>query len=183
MIRDLGLKEPYRGMVQLVSSEIGEDLAVYLTESEQIPSAVGLGVFVESDNSVSAAGGFLIQALPPGDDRLVDTLMERIGALPSLTSMLRSGITPEALLERLFDGIPYTTLEKRELAFVCSCSQERIEKVLLSLGESDLAELSAQQQETTVTCEFCRKEYRFDRNEIGRLLAESQAAHPDQSRQ
>lgn len=168
--KDLRLKEPYRSVVPLATSEIGEDLAVYLTESEQIPSAVGLGVFVEPDNSVSVAGGFLIQALPPGDDHLVDTLMTRISNLPSLTSMLHEGATPEALLERLFEGIPYTTLEKRELAFVCSCSRERIEMVLISLGKDELEDIIEKQGETEVACEFCQTTYRFDRDELKQLI-------------
>lgn len=168
--KDLGLKEPYKGIVPLATSEIGEDLAQYLTESEQIPSAVGLGVFVEPDNSVSAAGGFLIQALPPSDDAVVERLMQRLAELPPLTALLRQGTTPEDLLAKLFDGIPYTVLEKRALAFVCSCSRERIERVLLSLGKQDLAELLEKQGETEVTCEFCRERYHFDRSELKRLL-------------
>lgn len=169
--KDLRLKEPYKSIVPLATSEIGEDLAVYLTESEQIPSAVGLGVFVEPDNSVSVAGGFLIQALPPGDNHLVDTLMERIQCLPPLTSMLHNGATPETLLERLFEGVPYTTLEKRELAFICSCSRERIEKVLISLGKNELSDMIEQQKETDVTCEFCQTAYHFDRDELKQLMS------------
>lgn len=168
--KDLGLKEPYKGIVPLATSEIGEDLAQYLTESEQIPSAVGLGVFVEPDNSVSAAGGFLIQALPPSDDAVVERLMQRLAELPPLTTLLRQGTTPEDLLATLFAGIPYTVLEKRALAFVCSCSRERIERVLLSLGKQDLAELLEKQGETEVTCEFCRERYHFDRPDLERLL-------------
>jgi molecular chaperone Hsp33 len=168
--KDLRMKEPYKGIVPLATSEIGEDLALYLTESEQIPSAVGLGVFVETDNSVSAAGGFLIQSLPPGDEALVERLMQRIADLPSLTRLLHEGATPEHLLERLFADVPYTTLEKRALAFVCSCSRERIERVLLSLGTKELADLLEKQGETDVTCEFCQKSYHFGHEELSRLL-------------
>ncbi|GAM09054.1 33 kDa chaperonin [Geobacter sp. OR-1] len=170
--KDLRLKAPYKGVVPLATSEIGEDLAVYLTESEQTPSAIGLGVFVEPDNSVSAAGGFLIQALPPGDDEIVDKLMHRLETLPSLTAMLREGITPELLIERLFEGIPYTTLEKRELAFVCACNRARIEKVLISLGKDELEDMIEKQGETEVTCEFCQERYRFDGDELRRLISE-----------
>ena len=115
-------------MVQLYSSEIAEDLALYLAESEQIPSAIGLGVFVEPDNRVSAAGGFLIQSMPPVDEQLIDTLMERIQQMPPITQLLREGKTPEQMLEMLFAGIEYITLEKRELAFRCSCSQAKDRK-------------------------------------------------------
>ena len=170
--KDLGLKEPYRGMVQLYSSEIAEDLAYYLTESEQVPSAVGLGVFVESDGRVAAAGGFLIQALPPRDDTMIDRLMERIAALPPLSELLRQGEMPETLLERLFAGIPCDTLEKRVIAFHCSCSRERIERVLLSLGESELVALQREQGSAEVTCEFCRQGYLFEAADLERLRRE-----------
>jgi molecular chaperone Hsp33 len=170
--KDLGMKQPYRGIVPLATSEIGEDLAAYLTESEQIPSAVGLGVFVEPDNSVSAAGGFLIQAFPPGHGELVEQLMNKLETLPSITAMLREGATPEQLLERLFEGIPYTTLEKRELAFVCSCSRERIEQVLISLGKDELADMLEKQGEAEVKCEFCQEVYSFDKDDLNLLISE-----------
>ncbi len=168
--KDLGLKEPYKGIVQLYSSEIAEDLAFYLTDSEQTPSAVGLSVFVDAGNAVAAAGGFLIQALPPGDPELVETLMTRIGALPPLSELFLSGTTPETLLERLFDGIPYSVLEKRTLTFNCSCSREKIERVLVSLGKEELGKLAEEREQAEVTCEFCRERYTFDRREIEELL-------------
>ena len=170
--RDLGLKEPYSGMVQLYTSEIAEDLAYYLTESEQVPSAVGLGVFVETGNSVSAAGGFLIQTMPPSDERVIDRLMEQIGLLPPITMLLREGKTPEQLLDILFAGIPYLTLEKRMLAFRCTCSRDKIEKALISLGREDLADLMEKESETEITCEYCRESYIFSRAVLERLLGE-----------
>lgn len=167
--KDLGLKEPYKGMVQLYSSEIAEDIAYYLTDSEQIPSAVGLGVFVEPDNNVTAAGGFLIQTLPPADDRIIDTLMERIGRMPPVSQLLREGGTPETLLDSLFADIPYLVLEKRELAFKCSCSREKIERVLISLGSTELSDIIDREGKAEVVCEFCREAYHFDREELKRL--------------
>ncbi len=169
--KDLGLKEPYKGIVQLYSSEIAEDLAYYLTDSEQTPSAVGLSVFVDGDDAVTAAGGFLIQALPPGDPELVEALMTRISELPPLSELFLAGTSPEALLQRLFDDIPHSVLEKRELAFSCSCSREKIERVLISLGKEELGKLAAEREETEVTCEFCRQRYTFDRREVAELLA------------
>ena len=170
--KDLGLKEPYRGTVMLYTSEIAEDLALYLTESEQIPSAVGLGVFVETDGTVSTAGGFLVQALPPGNDELIETLMARIGTMPAVTTLLKAGTTPEGLIDYLLAGVPYDTLEKRVVAFQCSCSRERTERVLLSLGRDDLRNLVAEQGETDVACEFCRESYHFTREDLERLAAE-----------
>jgi molecular chaperone Hsp33 len=159
-------------MVQLYTSEIAEDLALYLTESEQIPSAVGLGVFVEPDNSISAAGGFLIQSLPPQDEEVVERLMAHIGEMPPITELLRQGKSPEELLEILFAGIPYDIIEKRSLAFQCSCNREKIERVLISLGKADLADLVEREGGAAVTCEFCRELYTFSRAELERILAE-----------
>jgi molecular chaperone Hsp33 len=170
--KDLGMKDPYRGMVQLLSGEIAEDLALYLTESEQTPSAVGLGVFVEPDNRVSAAGGFLIQSMPPGNEEVVERLMQQIGRLPSITQLLREGKSPEDILATLFVDIPYLTLEKRALAFQCTCSREKIERALVSLGRKELAEMAAQEEGTEVTCEFCRQVWQLSRQDLERLLAE-----------
>jgi molecular chaperone Hsp33 len=166
--KDLGMKEPYRGMVQLVSSEIAEDLAYYLTTSEQIPSAVGLGVLVGPEG-ITAAGGFLVQAIPPQDDAVTDLLMERIGNLPGVSESLAGGMTPEGLLAQLFDGIPYDTLEKRALAFSCSCSREKVERALISLGTEELRQLLEEQGEAAVTCEFCRESYPFGRDDLEAL--------------
>jgi molecular chaperone Hsp33 len=170
--KDLGLKEPYKSTIQLCSSEIAEDLAFYLTESEQIPSAVGLGVFVEADRHVSAAGGFLIQAVSPKDGELVDTLIERLGRLPPVTQLLREGNNPEQILERLFAGIPYDTLEKRALAFHCSCTRETIERMLVSLGHEELSRMIKEQDTTEVSCEFCGQRHPFSGEELTRLMEE-----------
>ncbi|MEA5114954.1 MAG: Hsp33 family molecular chaperone HslO [Geobacteraceae bacterium] len=172
--KDLGLKEPYSGMVQLMSSEIAEDLAYYLTESEQTPSAVGLGVFVEPDNRVSAAGGFLIQCLPPADEEVIDRLMERLEQMPPLTRLLREGATPETLLENLFQGIAYRSLEKRALAFRCSCSREKIERAIISLGFAEISSMFDSEDETVVTCEFCQESYCLSRKDLMRLRDEAE---------
>jgi len=169
--KDLELKEPYRGMVQLRTSEIAEDLAFYLTSSEQIPSAVGLGVLVIPDGGIAGAGGFLIQALPGHDEATIDILMERIGRLSRLSEQFAGGETPESLLAGLFEGIPYDTLEKRALAFHCSCSRERVERALVSLGSSELRRLMEEQGEALATCEFCRESYRFSSEELEQILA------------
>jgi molecular chaperone Hsp33 len=168
--KDLGLKEPYKGLVQLHSSEIAEDLAYYLTSSEQIPSAVGLGVLMAPDGMIAAAGGFLIQALPSHDEAAVGVLMERIGQLPQLSGLLAGGTTPEELLARLFADIPYDTLEKRALAFRCSCSREKVERALIATGVEELQHLIEREEETAVTCEFCRESYRFSREELEAVL-------------
>jgi molecular chaperone Hsp33 len=174
--KDLRLKEPYTGIVQLYSGEIAEDLAFYLVESEQIPSAVGLGVFVEPDGNVAAAGGFLIQSLPPSNEAVIDKLAGHIKKLPPITELLRGGKTPEDLLELIFAEVPFTTLEKYALAFRCSCSRERVERALISLGREELAALLEQHEETAVTCQFCHENYEFSRADLERLLGEMQSS-------
>lgn len=170
--KDLGSAAPYKGVVQLYSSEIAEDLALYLTESEQIPSAVGLGVFVETDNTVAVSGGFLIQAMPPVDEQVIDSLMAQIEKLPPLSELLRKGTTPEELLARLLADIPYDTLEKRALAFSCSCNREKIERVLISLGRDELTDMLEREGKADVTCEFCREAYHFERQDLAQLMKE-----------
>ncbi|MCL4501032.1 MAG: Hsp33 family molecular chaperone HslO [Deltaproteobacteria bacterium] len=167
--KDLGMEKPYQGIVELHTSEIASDLAYYLAKSEQVPSAVGLGVFVEPDNRVSAAGGFLIQSLIPSEE-LIARLTERIEKLPAVTELLRRGKTPEELLELIFADIPFTSLEKHWLVLQCSCSRERVEKALTILGREELAALMDTVEPTSVTCEFCRKQFVFSREELACLM-------------
>jgi molecular chaperone Hsp33 len=172
VVKDVGLKEPYRGIVKLLTGEIAEDIAYYFVESEQVPTAVGLGVFVRTDGDVSAAGGFLIQSLPPSEDRMVEELVENIRKIPSITDLLRQGKTPEEILDMIFSGIPHHFLEKRNLFLRCSCSRERIERVLISLGKEELGGIITEQGEADVTCEFCRTRYHFTREELEDLQGE-----------
>lgn len=178
--KDLGLKEPYRGMVQLYTSGIAEDLALYLVESEQIPSAVGIAEFIEQDGSVAAAGGFLIQAIPPVDPLVVEELMDRIERLPPLSELFHDGKSPEEILELLLSGIPYEILEKHALGFTCSCSRDRIERVLLSMGKKELHSLLEEQKGAEVTCEFCGEHYLFDAADLERLMAELDKPEPEE---
>ena len=173
VIKDIGLKEPYQGIIKFQSGEIGEDLARYFAESEQIPSAVGLGVFVEPDGKVSAAGGFIIQTLPPTEERAVDQLIKNIRKIPTVTEFLRQGRTPEDMLAEIFSGLTYHMLGKRNLFLRCSCSRERVERILLALGIGELRRMIAEQNETDVTCEFCRTSYHFTRMELEDLIQET----------
>lgn len=169
--KDLGLKEPYSGTVQLYTSEIAEDIAYYLTDSEQIPSAVGLGVSLTDDGQVAVSGGFLIQALPPSDQAAVDQIMTTISKLPPLTTLLKDGTTPQQLLDILLEGVEHHPLESTELFFRCSCSREKVERALLSLGKLELERMIEEQGEASVTCEFCKQQYRFERSELEQLVA------------
>jgi molecular chaperone Hsp33 len=172
--KDLRMKEPYTGMVQLYTSEIAEDLAYYLMESEQIPSAVGLGVYLEPDGRASAGGGFLIQSLPSSDDTMVDRLIAQIGKLPPVTELLRSGKSPEDLLELIFSGISYRILEKRVIAFQCSCNRERVERALLTLGKRGVEDLLVEHGQVEMTCEFCRERYLFTEEDLAWIHGEVQ---------
>ena len=171
--KDLGLKEPYRGIVKLHTGEIAEDIAYYFLESEQIPSAVGLGVFVEPDGKVSAAGGFLIQTIPPIEEGLVDRIIKNIQEIPFVTQMIREGKTPEDMLAHIFSDIPYHVLGNQELSFRCTCSKERVERALIALGGDELQKFITEQEKTDVTCEYCRTNYRFVRKELENLLRET----------
>lgn len=174
--RDLGLRQPYSSSVELVSGEIGEDLAYFLARSEQIPSAVGIGVFVSADGTVEAAGGYVVQLMPGLDEDEIASLEAGIRALPHPTTMLRAGETPEQILARIFpDG--YEALARTPVRFHCPCSRERAENALILLGASALQELRddhADQEEMELVCEFCAATYRFTPDELEALIA---AAH------
>lgn len=164
--RDLGIGgEPYHGTVQLRNSEIGEDLAYYLTESEQIPSAVGVSVRLAADGSVAACGGFLAQVLPKADESEIAALLERIDSLPPITELLDEGGT-DLLLSTLMGKIPYNRLESRQLFFRCGCSREKVERALHSLGEDGIRDLIESHGFAEVKCEFCKASYRLDADEL-----------------
>ncbi|GAK51591.1 33 kDa chaperonin [Candidatus Moduliflexus flocculans] len=169
--KDLQMKEPYKGIVQLYTSEIAEDVAYYLTESEQIPSAMGISVFLEPSGDVALAGGFLLQSLPPADETVIASLIERIEQMPPLSEFFQAHHTPEALLQHLFRDIPFDIFEKHPLTFQCTCSKPRIERALISLGAEELTHIIAEEEQTEVVCEFCRAQYQFTRQELSAVLA------------
>jgi molecular chaperone Hsp33 len=170
VVKDLGLKEPYRGMVQLRTSEIGEDLAYYFTVSEQTPSSVGLGVALGGRGDVTGAGGFLIQALPGSDDSVLENLESNLKSLPPLSSLLAKGAVPESILEAIFGNIPFTLQGAIELNFRCTCSRSRSRHLLAALGKDELQKLVAEQNGARVTCEFCKKDYSFTKAELFHLM-------------
>ena len=167
--RDIGMGgEPYHGMVQLRSSEVGDDLAYYLTESEQVPSAVGLGAGLDVEGQLSFCGGFLVQALPKTGDSELDGIMANIAALPPLADMLQSG-GPAALIGQIFGDIPYTLLESHDLFFRCGCNRDKVERALLSFDADELRDMIEKDGGAEVTCEFCRQTYSFDGSDLERL--------------
>ena len=171
VIRDIGLKEPYVGTIQMPSGEIAEDLTLYFAESEQIPSSVGLGVRVDRDWSVKRAGGFLLQLMPGAPDEVIDELEKRIAKVTSVTDMLEKGMLPEDILEELIGSFGLQIMEKHEVSFHCSCSKKRIEKALISIGPKDVREMIEDGEPIDVGCQFCGKQYRFDVDDLRRILS------------
>jgi molecular chaperone Hsp33 len=170
VIMDLGLKEPYVGTVKLVTGEIGDDLAYYFAVSEQIPSAVCLGVLVDRDYSVAQAGGFLMQMLPGATDELITRIEEKLSGFESVTGFYENGKTPYDLAEFFFEGLNYTVTEKTDVNFYCNCSREKVEKALISLGREELSKILSEDGKATLHCHFCRKDYNFDENDLKRIL-------------
>jgi molecular chaperone Hsp33 len=175
--RDLGMRQPYSSTIEMVSGEVGEDLATYLARSEQIPSAVGIGVFVRSDGTVEAAGGYIVQLMPGIDESEVDRIEAIIGDLPHPTTMLRQGDAPEDILGRIFPT-GFELLDKVPVRFHCPCSRERAERALMLLGPDELngiLESDAERGQTETVCQFCTATYTFTVDEIQKLIANSKA--------
>ena len=170
VMRDTGAPEPYVGTVDLVTGEIAEDLTYYFAQSEQIPSAVGLGVLVDTDCTVSCAGGFIVQLLPNASDETITALEENIKSISSVTKMLSDGLTPEDMLGEVLRGFDIKFLEDAPVEFYCDCSKEKIEKSLISLPKSDMQEMIDEGKPVEVRCQFCNKTYDFSVSELEKLL-------------
>jgi len=173
--RQLALQGIYTGSCELVSGEIAEDLAYYLTRSEQTPSAVGLGVRVAPDGSVVAAGGYMLQLMPATTDADRDRLEENLGRLGSVSLAVEKGMTPEEILAAVLEGIDYQILERRDLRFACRCSRERALGAIALLDESELNALVDEDRGAELTCHFCNEVYRFSPEEVRRVRQGMQA--------
>lgn len=170
VVKDLGLKEPYVGVIPLVSGEIAEDIANYYAVSEQIPTVCSLGVLIDTDLSVKSAGGFIVQLLPFADDKCIDIIERNVAKLRPISAMLDDGITPEEIAGMLLDGLEPNELDTASPMYKCDCSRRRTEKILISLGEKELRDMAAEGKEISVSCHFCGKEYVFTPNELGGLI-------------
>jgi len=175
IIRDMGLKEPYIGQVPIRTGEIGDDLAYYFTVSEQTPSAVGLGVLVDTDMSIKASGGFIIQMMPGADEFLADTITYRIEEIPSITEFIEKGMNIEEILEFIFEDMQLKIHEEIKPTYKCDCCRERVERALISIGKKDLEELYNDGKTEELKCHFCNKKYKFNHEDIGRLLKEAKS--------
>lgn len=165
VVKDIGLKEKYTGLVQLYTSEIGDDIAYYLTESEQTPSTIGLGVHLQPNGEVAAAGGFLIQTLPPADESIISSLERSIAQLAPVTTLIAQGETGPAILANLFGEIEHKQTGNTPLSFSCTCSKEKMESVLATLSRDDLTYLMEKDDDVEISCEFCSESYTFS-NEV-----------------
>ena len=163
--RDIGLKEPYIGSTELVSGEIAEDLTAYLIESEQVPSACGLGVLVDTDRSVKAAGGFIVQLMPGADEKLIDKLEENIFMMDQLTTILDED-GAEAVFAQVLKGLEYHQVGEKAIEYRCYCSRERVADAIRSVGQEELASMIAEGKDISVSCQFCDRKYVFMPDEL-----------------
>ena len=172
VIKDIGLKEPYVGSIGLFSGEIADDLAMYFVESEQIPTACALGVLVGTDQSVTSAGGYLIQLLPGASDDIIDKIEAGVHRVGSVSHALESGLDGEGLLRAVLSDFQLEILEKHPVEYRCYCSRDRVTRALISMGREELSSLIQEQGQADLTCQFCDKVYHYSQEQLEKLLAE-----------
>ena len=170
VIKDMGLKEPYSGQVMLQTCEIAEDLTYYCATSEQVPSAVGLGVLMNKNNTVRQAGGFIVQLMPFAEEDVISKLEQNVQKINSVTNLLEEGHTPESLLEKVLEGFDVQINEKMDTRFHCNCSKERVEKALISIGRKELNEMIQEGKPIEMNCHFCNTNYNFTVEELKEIL-------------
>ena len=170
VIRDMGLKDPYVGQIELQTGEIAEDLTYYFAVSEQVPSVVGLGVLMNRDNTVRQAGGFIVQLMPFAEEEMISKLEENIKNLSSVTTMLDAGKTPEGMLEVLLSGMDLEITDTLPVEFACNCSKDRVRKALISIGREELQSMIDDGETIEVNCHFCNKNYNFTVDELKQMI-------------
>lgn len=166
VLKDLGMKEPYNGVVPLVSGEIAEDITAYFAESEQIPTVCALGVLVNPDLSIKAAGGYIIQLLPTADDEIITKVEKSIADIQPITTLISNGMSLEDIVKNALNQFDVELLDECEVSYKCNCSKERTKRVLMTLGKEDLLKLADEQKVTEVNCHFCNKVYEFTSDEL-----------------
>lgn len=175
VIKDLGLKEPFSGQVPLISGELGEDFTYYLANSEQVPSAVGLSVLVDPDESILASGGFMIQVMPDATDETITEIETRLKEIPLVSGLIEQGETPEEILYRLLGKENVTILDKMPVEFYCDCSKEKFSDALISLGVSDIQEMIDEDQGAEAVCHFCNNKYQYTEADLLEIIEEINA--------
>ncbi|MCI9579886.1 MAG: Hsp33 family molecular chaperone HslO [Oscillospiraceae bacterium] len=172
VIKDFGYKEPYVGTIGLFSGEIADDLAMYFVESEQVPTACALGVLVGLDQSVTAAGGYLIQLLPGAGEDVISQIEAGVKKLGPVSAALDRGLDAEGLLREVLDGFELDILQTHPVEYRCACSRDRVVRALISLGRQELREMIEEQGQAELSCQFCDKVYQFSREELEEILAQ-----------
>lgn len=170
VIKDMGLKEPYVGQTALQTGEIADDLTYYFAASEQVPSSVGLGVLMEKNNTVKQAGGFIIQLMPFVGEEVIGALEKNLAAFSTVTTVLDEGKTPEEMLQQLLAGLDPVITEKMPCQYECSCSRERMERAIISIGKKDIEEMINDGEAIEVNCQFCGNSYHFSVEELKEML-------------
>lgn len=171
--KDLGMKEPFVGQVPLVSGELGEDFTYYMANSEQVPSAIGVSVLVNPDETVKAAGGFMIQVLPGASEETIGKIEETIASLPLVSRLMENGETPEDILDRLVGKENSRIIDTLPVSFHCGCSKERFSEAIISLGTQEIQEMIDEDHGAEAVCHFCRTKYQFNEKELEELKAET----------
>ena len=170
VVHDLPGMEPYSSEVPLVSGEIGDDLTYYFAASDQVPTSLGVGVLVDTDQSIRQAGGFIVQLMPFAEESTIAKLEENVQKITSVTNLLEEGHTPESLLEKVLEGFDMEINEKVPTEFYCNCSRERVEKALISIGRKELNEMIQEGKSIEMNCHFCNKNYEFTVEELKEIL-------------
>ena len=182
VIMDLGLSEPYNGQVEIQTGEIGDDLAYYFTVSEQVPSAVGLGVMVDTDSSVKEAGGFIIQVMPGAAEETISAVEANVANAKPVTAMMEDGMTPEDILNSLLDGLDEVNiLETQPVRFYCDCSKEKVARALATISKKDLDDIINDGEEIEVKCHFCNSAYKYSVDELKEIMTSRKAASAEES--
>ncbi|RST71154.1 Hsp33 family molecular chaperone HslO [Siminovitchia acidinfaciens] len=173
VVKDIGLRDNFSGQVPIVSGELGEDFTYYFAISEQTPSSVGVGVLVNPDNSILAAGGFIIQLMPGTDEETISKIEESITKTPPVSKMIQDGLTPEEILNQLLGEENVTILEKMPVEFRCACSKERFGRAIISLGKAEIQDMITEDGKADTQCHFCNEEYHFTKEELEELKEEA----------
>ncbi|WP_182275174.1 Hsp33 family molecular chaperone HslO [Bacillus velezensis] len=172
VVKDLGLRDYFTGQVEIVSGELGDDFTYYLVSSEQVPSSVGVGVLVNPDNTILAAGGFIIQLLPGTDEETISTIEKQLSQIEPISKLIQKGLTPEEILEEVLGQKP-DVLETMPVKFHCSCSKDRFETAILGLGKKEIQDMIEEDGKAEVVCHFCNEKYLFTKEELEELRDET----------
>ena len=174
VVKDIGLKDYFTGQTPIVSGELGDDFTYYFVTSEQVPSSVGVGVLVNPDNTIKAAGGFILQLMPGTEEETITAIEERLQTITPISKMIESGMTPEDILAELLGKDNVQILETMPVSFRCQCSRERIENALISLGSKEIRNIIEEEGKAEANCHFCNEKYQFSKEELEQLEKDAQ---------